>query len=38
RSAKLRAGERTDAAPPPPLTALEALASLPEPQTRGGRR
>ena len=38
RSAKLRAGERTDAPPPPPLTALEALASLPEPQTRGGRR
>ncbi|MGX7703647.1 16S rRNA (cytosine(1402)-N(4))-methyltransferase RsmH [Methylobacterium sp. Gmos1] len=38
RSAKLRAGERTDAAPPPPLTALEALASLPETQTRGGRR
>ncbi|MGU3540424.1 16S rRNA (cytosine(1402)-N(4))-methyltransferase RsmH [Methylobacterium sp. A54F] len=39
RSAKLRAAERTDAPAPPPLAALEALASLPETATtRGGRR
>ncbi|HJE24343.1 MAG TPA: 16S rRNA (cytosine(1402)-N(4))-methyltransferase RsmH [Methylorubrum populi] len=38
RSAKLRAGERTDAPPPPPLTAIETLASLPAAQVRGGRR
>src|SRR5215211_6101020 len=35
RSAKLRAAERTEAPPQEPLTALEALASLPD---RGARR
>ncbi|MEH3116160.1 MAG: 16S rRNA (cytosine(1402)-N(4))-methyltransferase RsmH [Methylorubrum populi] len=38
RSAKLRAAERTDAPPPPPLTAIETLASLPEAKGRGTRR
>ncbi|MDF9862841.1 hypothetical protein M2437_001823 [Methylorubrum pseudosasae] len=38
RSAKLRAGERTDAPAPPPLSAIETLASLPAPQGRGPRR
>ncbi|BAU93747.1 S-adenosyl-dependent methyltransferase [Methylorubrum populi] len=38
RSAKLRAGERTEAPPPPPLSAIETLASLPAPQGRGVRR
>ncbi|MBD8907442.1 16S rRNA (cytosine(1402)-N(4))-methyltransferase RsmH [Methylorubrum zatmanii] len=38
RSAKLRAGERTDGPPPPPLTAIETLASLPAAQGRGTRR
>ncbi|WP_407520128.1 16S rRNA (cytosine(1402)-N(4))-methyltransferase RsmH [Methylobacterium oryzisoli] len=37
RSAKLRAGERTDAPVPEPLAALEALAALPS-RDRGGRR
>lgn len=37
RSAKLRAAERTEAAPPPPLSAIQALASLPAVQ-KGGRR
>ncbi|ACA14834.1 S-adenosyl-methyltransferase MraW [Methylobacterium sp. 4-46] len=37
RSAKLRAGERTDAPAPEPLAALAALAALP-PRERGGRR
>lgn len=37
RSAKLRAAERTEAAAPPPLSAIEALASLPAVQ-KGGRR
>ncbi|MFE1601463.1 16S rRNA (cytosine(1402)-N(4))-methyltransferase RsmH [Methylobacterium sp. ID0610] len=37
RSAKLRAGERTDAPAPEPLTVLEALAALPA-RERGGRR
>ena len=35
RSAKLRAAERTEAPPQEPLTALEALASLPD---KGARR
>ncbi|WP_375409614.1 16S rRNA (cytosine(1402)-N(4))-methyltransferase RsmH [uncultured Methylobacterium sp.] len=40
RSAKLRVGARTEAAPPPPLAAIEALAALPERtmKGRGGRR
>jgi 16S rRNA (cytosine1402-N4)-methyltransferase len=38
RSAKLRAGERTEAPPPPPLSAIETLASLPAAQGRGARR
>ncbi|KQT11924.1 ribosomal RNA small subunit methyltransferase H [Methylobacterium sp. Leaf399] len=40
RSAKLRSGERTSAPAPPPLAAIEALASLPEraAKGRGGRR
>ncbi|MFY9289675.1 MAG: 16S rRNA (cytosine(1402)-N(4))-methyltransferase RsmH [Methylorubrum rhodinum] len=37
RSAKLRAAERTESAAPPPLSAIEALASLPAVQ-KGGRR
>lgn len=37
RSAKLRAGERTDAPVPEPLASLEALAALPS-RDRGGRR
>ncbi|GJE77036.1 MULTISPECIES: 16S rRNA (cytosine(1402)-N(4))-methyltransferase RsmH [Methylorubrum] len=37
RSAKLRAAERTEAAPPPPLSAIQALASLPAAQ-KGTRR
>lgn len=37
RSAKLRAAERTEAPPPPPLTAIETLASLPAAQGRGRR-
>ncbi|AWI91249.1 16S rRNA (cytosine(1402)-N(4))-methyltransferase [Methylobacterium sp. DM1] len=38
RSAKLRAAERTDAPAPPPLSAIETLASLPAQQGRGARR
>ncbi|ACL60315.1 16S rRNA (cytosine(1402)-N(4))-methyltransferase RsmH [Methylobacterium nodulans] len=38
RSAKLRAGERTDAPIPEPLTALAALAALPSRERGGGRR
>ena len=37
RSAKLRAGARTDSPVPEPLAALEALAALPE-AARGGQR
>ncbi|WP_298960408.1 16S rRNA (cytosine(1402)-N(4))-methyltransferase RsmH [uncultured Methylobacterium sp.] len=37
RSAKLRAGARTDAPAPPPLSALDALAALPA-ERRGGPR
>ena len=37
RSAKLRAGARTESPIPEPLAALEALAALPE-ATRGGQR
>ncbi|WP_232630777.1 16S rRNA (cytosine(1402)-N(4))-methyltransferase RsmH [Methylobacterium sp. Leaf118] len=37
RSAKLRAAERTEAPPPPTLSAIEALASLPA-DTRRARR
>ncbi len=37
RSAKLRAVERTAAAPQPPLTALEALAQLPSAERRSRR-
>ncbi|MDP4024279.1 16S rRNA (cytosine(1402)-N(4))-methyltransferase RsmH [Methylobacterium sp. NEAU 140] len=38
RSAKLRAAVRTDAPAPPPLTAIQALASLPEAPRGGPRR
>lgn len=38
RSAKLRAMARTDAPVPPPLSAIETLASLPEPRRGGARR
>ncbi len=38
RSAKLRAAERTEAACPEPLAALETLAALPPRVERGGRR
>jgi len=38
RSAKLRAGERLDAAAQPPLAAIEALAALPEETRQRGRR
>lgn len=38
RSAKLRAGERTDSPVPAPLGAIEALASLPATAPRGGAR
>ncbi|MET0368300.1 MAG: 16S rRNA (cytosine(1402)-N(4))-methyltransferase RsmH [Methylobacterium sp.] len=38
RSAKLRAVARTDAPVPPPLSAIETLASLPEHRRGGARR
>ncbi|GJD36160.1 16S rRNA (cytosine(1402)-N(4))-methyltransferase RsmH [Methylobacterium aerolatum] len=38
RSAKLRAMARTDSAVPPPLSAIETLASLPEARRGGPRR
>jgi len=38
RSAKLRAGERTDAAPQAPLSAIETLAALPRTAAPRGRR
>jgi 16S rRNA (cytosine1402-N4)-methyltransferase len=38
RSAKLRAVARTDSPVPAPLSAIETLASLPDPRSRGARR